>query len=170
MTQPLTPSDALAAKNANKRPIKAAHLDGSETLQEGRAAVLWEGQVPADKLRWWGYGSKESPLGTEYPKGDLVVSSDGSNVEGDVELRIMDSRGRTEKAYYELGDADTLRELAAEDRSERSPLPALGPHGLPHRKMQVVLYADAASDGETVDPAASTFRCWYSEYDPSQDD
>ena len=169
MSKDLEPQIELAQLGGNKKPIKSGDLDGTVALVEDQAVVIHEESVPADKLRWWGYGHKDLPLGQEYVYGDLVNAATGADIAGDIELRITDSRGRNEKANYELGDAQTLRDVASEDRSQRPGLPALGPYANPHRMMQVVVYADAASDGDKIDTAASTFRAWFTEYEPGDD-
>ncbi len=165
MVQTLSPHHGKALvglEHGNPRPIKAEHLDGSATLREGQKTVIWEKQVPADKLAWWGYGFEDLPGGVKTAYADLVDSG-GADIEADISIRITDSSGNVTKAQRELGDAGTLREMQSEDPSEREEMPAMDPHAEGHRKLQVVAVAETASDGSTIDPSASSCRFWHTQ-------
>ncbi|SEF56402.1 hypothetical protein [Halobellus limi] len=167
MSQTLFPADDLA-RSGSPRAIKSSHLDGDEALRAGQHIVVWERQVPADKTNWFGHGGEDSPLDLKRMYADLEASgagsgTDGDPIEGDVMVRITDSSGDEVKAQKELGDLGTLRDAASDERTERPAMPAMGPYAYPHRKLQLVVVADSASDGNQIDTADSSCRFWYSE-------
>lgn len=168
MSARLTPSEKLARTDGSKRAIKATHLAGDETLRQGQKIVVYDEQVPSDKVRWFGYGMENMPMGVARMYADLVASGDGSGaagdaIEADLRLRLTDSTGDEIIASRELGDAGTLADAADDERTERPKLPALGPGGQGDRRLQVVVNADAASDGVQIDPSASSARFWYTQ-------
>lgn len=168
MSGRLTPSQALAQTDGSKRAIKASHLNGSETLREGQKIVVYDEQVPSDKIRWFGYGMEGMPMGVARMYAQLVASGDGDGtagdaVDADLRLRLTDSTGDNIIASRELGDAGTLADAANDERTERPKLPALGPGGQGDRRLQIVVNADAASDGVQIDPSASSARFWYTQ-------
>lgn len=160
MSGRLTPSTRLAQADGAKQAIKAHHLDGDATLRSGQKIVVFQYQVPADKAAWFGYGHEDLPLGVAHIYAALVAASDNSPIEGDLRLRLTDSEGDDIIASREIGDLGTLADAEAQDRTERPELPALGPGGQGHRLLQIVVNADPASDGETIDTSASAMRLW----------
>lgn len=168
MVNRLTPSQKLARYDGSRRAIKASHLDGDEPLRSGQKIVVYDEQIPADKTRWWGYGLEGLPMGVARMYAELVASGDGTGSQGDaidadVKVRITDSTGDTTIASRELGDLGTLADAAADERTERPKLPALGPAGSSDRRLQLVINADEASDGTQIDPSASSARFWYTQ-------
>ncbi len=165
MGQQLTPhrgKAVLGLENGKYRALKPQHLDGDAVLREGQKTVIFEKQVPADKLAWWGYGYEDLPGGAKRMHFDLV-DANGDPVEADLIIRITDSSGDTTHADRSLGDAATLREMVDQERTEREEMPAMDPHAKGHRQLQIVAVADAASDGVSIDPSASTGRFWYTQ-------
>lgn len=164
MAETLQPSKQLAGAGDSGTAIKAVHLDDSVTLRAGEKSVVYEEQVPADKVRWLGHGHEDLPTGVAHMYADLVDSA-GADVEGDVFARITDSSGDDVLGQRRIGDLGTLRDAATEDRTERPNMPALGPYANPHRQIQLVVALDegAASDGDTIDTGASSCRFWYTE-------
>ena len=160
MSERLSPSTQLAQTDGAKKAIKSHHLDADATLRAGQKIVVYEHPVPADKAEWFGYGYEGLPLGVARIYAALLAASDGSPIEGDLRLRVTDSEGDNIIASREIGDLGTLADAEAQDRTERPALPALEPGGQGHRLLQVVINCDPASDGETIDPAASAMRLW----------
>jgi hypothetical protein len=171
MSQQLSPDTnlAVAGQQAGKpRPIKSSDLDGSAVLREGQKTVIFDKQVPADKLAWFGYGHEDLPMGVKHMFADLYHAdqdADGNPepVEADILVRITDSSGTTTHADTELGDVGTLADAASEERTERPDMPAMGPHAKGHRRLQVVAIADAASDGLSIKTDVSSCRFWYTQ-------
>lgn len=170
MTRDLDPSTALAGSGDGGNAIKPGHLDGSVALTEDQDVVVYDEQVPADKIRWAGHGHEALPTGVAHKYADLVASgsgtgSQGDPVEADLYVRITDSAGNDELASRTMGDADTLRDAESEQRTERPAQPAMAPYARPHRRIQIVANADAPSDGVQIDTDASSCRFWYTETD-----
>lgn len=164
----ISPSGQLAREDGNKRAVKASHLDGDAVLREGQKTVVFDKQISADKAAWWGYGHEGLATGVEYMYADLFHAdqdADGNPepVEADFIVRITDSSGNKTLAQREIGDSGTLADAAAQERTERPEMPAMGPYGKPHRRLQLVAVADAASDGLSIKTDVSECRFWYTE-------
>jgi hypothetical protein len=140
----------------NKIGVKAGDIDGTETLRQGQEIVVYEHQIGADKIGYWGHGAEQAPTGVGRIYADLVNQASQANISGDLVLRVTDSTGKTVLRTYELGDIGSLRDAASEDRTDRPALPNLGPPAGPHRKLQLAVRADSGSDGEQIDTGNSS--------------
>jgi hypothetical protein len=158
MSQTLTHYSDLA-NQGSKKPVKASHLDG-ENLRADNDITVYRAQVPSDKTYWWGLGGQNRMSGnTAHIYADLIDGA-GNQVEGDVIVAITDSDERV-LAEREIGDVDTLAAAANDARTERPTMPALAPYATSDRYVEVRINADSGSDGNTLDPAASSMRLWY---------
>lgn len=164
MAEKLTPSRSLGMnQSGDKRAIKASYLDGDATLRQGQKIEVYDEQVPADKFAWFGHGHEAAMTSVRRKYAGLVDKANGDAIEGEVIAQVTDSSGDNVLAQRTLGDVATLAEAEAEDRSERPAMPAMEPYANPHRRLKLIIVADEASDGEKVDPAASSARFWYSQ-------
>jgi hypothetical protein len=167
MAETLQFSRQLAALDANKKPIKATHLDQTE-VRAGDDVTVYREKKPDDKFWYWGHGGQNRQSGnTAHKYADIVCSGNGSGtsgdpVEGDVYVAITDSDGRV-LAERHVGDISTLADAADDARTERPVMPALAPYLTQGRYIEVLINADADSDGMEIDPSASSARLWYSE-------
>lgn len=157
MVQSLTPESNLF-NAGDAKTIRAADLD-NEQLRAGNEIVVHRHQVASDKVEWWGHsGPNQLVHNTKHQKGDLIADdADATPIEGDVIVAITDSDGN-KLADTTVDDVEGLREAAAESRSDRPTMEAMGPFAKPDRFMEVRVEADAASDGLSVDPAASDLK------------
>lgn len=167
MPQTLRKNADLANTDANKKSIKAAHLE-QKTVREGDDVTLFRRKRPEDKTQWFGHGGENRMSGnTAHKYADLVASGNGSatagdQLQGDVIIAITDSDGRI-LAERTLGDSQELADAASDSRTERPTQPAVAPYLTEGRYMEVIFNADADSDGAELDPANSAARIWYSE-------
>jgi hypothetical protein len=158
---------ALAQVDANPKAVKGSHLEQT-TLRAGDDVTVYREKRPDDKIQFWGHGDSNRMNGNSVHKyAELVASGGGAGtagdaIQGDLIVAITDSDGRI-KAERNIGDLQELADAAADARTERPLMEALAPYAEQGRYMEVIVNADAASDGVEVDPSASNARVWYSE-------
>lgn len=151
----------LAQRDADKKAIKAAHLDGA-TLRAGDDVTIYRQKRPDDKTQWFGHGGQNRQSGNTAHKYADLIDGAGNEIEGDLIAAITDSDGRV-LVERTVGDLDVLRDAANDPRTERPVMPALAPFLKQGRYMELRINADPGSDGVTLDPSASSQRVWYSQ-------
>lgn len=157
----------LQQMDADKKAVKASHLNQT-TLREGDDVTVFRERRPDDKLQWWGHGDEDRQEGSSaFKYAELVASGGGTAnagdaIEGDIIIAITDSDGRI-LVERQAGDVDELTDAANDSRTERPMMPAYAPYLTQGRYREVIINADAASDGAELDPSASSARLWYSE-------
>lgn len=158
MVKSLTPDSELYGAG-DAKTIRAADLDG-EDLRAENEITIYKHQVASDKVEWWGHsGPNQLVHNTKHLKGDLINAA-GTQIDGDLIVAITDSDGN-KLADTTIDDVEGLREADAESRSDRPTMEAMAPFANSDRFMEVRLEADAGSDGDTLDPAASSLKLHY---------
>jgi len=169
MSNKLQQHSALQQADADKKAVKASHLDQT-TLREGDDVTVYRERRPDDRVQWWGHGDESRQNSNSAHKyGELVASGNGTAnagdaIEADVIVAITDSAGRI-LAERQVGDVDELTDAANDSRTERPMMPAYAPYLTQGRYREVIVNADVASDGAELDPENSSARFWYSETD-----
>ncbi len=137
-----------------KETITSDELEGN-TVAGGQEVTVFSQQVQDDQRLYHGYGPQVRNRANGFV--DLNVQSDAGNpIQGDVILAITDSEGRRVLASTTFDTLQELRDSEAESRSDKRIEPALAPFATSGRNLEVRIEADASSDGDVVDPAASS--------------
>lgn len=144
----------------DKRPIRTTQMD-TATLSENTPEVIWEKQVPDDKIGWFGHGPYERTVAEAFIHFVAVASGNGSGTAGDaltgsLEARIVDSEQRRVLASVTIDELSQLADAESEERTERPVLAALAPYAKPGRYMELAIRADSDSSGKEFDPDEST--------------
>lgn len=159
MTPGLSPERRLF-NAGDRKTVRSEDLIAAD-LRSGNRITVFETQLPDDKVGWWGHGGYDGDdARTSYVSGDVVKSSDGSSIDGEVYVTITDSDGDP-LARRSFSDLEALREAAAEARTDRPAMPAMSPVASSARYLSIEIEAADADDGSTIDPSASSFKMFY---------
>jgi len=169
MAQKLAQYPDLQQADADKDSVKASEMMQKE-LRANDDVTVYRERRPDDRVQWWGHGDENRNSGNSAHKyADLVATGNGSGdaaagdqIEGDVIIAITDSDHRI-LAERKVGDVDDLADAADDRRTERPMMPAYAPYLEQGRYREVIINADEESDGDELDPDASSARLYYSE-------
>lgn len=159
MTPGLSPEPDLF-RAGDRKTVRSSDLLEAD-LRESNRITIFEKQLPDDKVGWWGHGGYEGDNArTSFVSGDIVNKAAGDSIDGELYVVITDSDGDP-LARRSFSDLESLREAAAEARTDRPAMPAMSPVAQPARYLTLELEAAAGDDGSTIDPSASDFKMFY---------
>lgn len=153
--------DQRAADVGSKETIRPGEFS-AKTLSAGEEITVWTEEVNQDQLLYHGYGVRAREFAEAFVGLD-VQNAAGNDVTGDLHIAVEDSEGN-ELAETTFDDLDELRDSQAESRSDRIVEPAHTAEGNlagAGRQLAIYLEADANSDGDEVDPGASSGKMYY---------
>jgi len=159
MSRRLRPETQFAT-SADKKRVSAEDLTGA-TLQAGNEITVYSNQVPADKAYCWGYGYSNREAGeNSFVYADFQNGS-GNAIAGQLVLAVTDSTQEDVLAKRYFQSLEDLRAAEADARTERILMSEMQPAASEDRHLELRIVADSSSDGDTVDPSASSAKLNY---------
>lgn len=154
--------DERAAGVGSKETVRAGDLDG-KTLSAGEEITVWTEDVNQDQLLYHGFGVRARDFAEAFVGLDIVNSA-GNPVDGDIVIAVENSEGDRTLASTTFESIEELRDSLNETRSDRvveAAHTAEGNLAGPGRQLAIYVVADAGSDGDTIDPDASSGKMYY---------
>lgn len=153
-------------QRGDKRPVVAGDLD-ADTMKAGTEVTVWDKQVPDDKIGFFGAGPHQKTIAEAFIGLDVVASGAGTAtagdaIEGELIAAVVDSEQRRVLASTTVDSLGQLRDALSEERTDRPVLEALAPYAKPGRYLEFRIRATSASDGNEIDPSASSGTLYYS--------
>lgn len=155
----------------NKRAIKASHLDKKQVVA-GTEVTVWSQQVAQDEILLHGHGTHVREYAEAFVGLDVVATGNGSGdaaagdeINGDVILAITNSDQTRVLADVEFDTLDQLRDSLDEARTDRIVEELMTPYAKPGRHLEIRIRADSASDGDEIDPDASSGQLYRTQID-----
>lgn len=154
--------DERAAGVGSKETIRASEFDG-KILSDGEEITVWTEPVNQDQLLYHGYGVRARGFAEAFTGMDLVNAA-GNPIDGDVVIAVENSEGDRTLASTTFESLEELRDSLEETRSDRiveAAHTAEGDLAGPGRQLAVYIVADSSSDGDEIDPDASSGKMYY---------